>query len=42
MVFSPEELLIIWRDLERIPDTDNSDIRQRIKQFLEDQRARQS
>lgn len=33
--FTPDELLIIWAYLTRLPTAENDEIRQRIRQFLD-------
>jgi hypothetical protein len=35
VTFTPDELLIIWSDLTRIPTAENDEIRRRIHQYLE-------
>jgi len=35
VVFSDDDLLIIWSYLSRIPTAENSDIRRRIHKYLE-------
>jgi hypothetical protein len=35
VVFTPDELLVIWADLTRIPTTENKSVREKIAAHLE-------
>jgi uncharacterized protein len=35
VVFTPDELLIIWAYLTRLADTENAGVRQKIQRWLE-------
>lgn len=39
LFLSPDDLLLIWQSLNLIPTVENKEVRERIKQFLEERDA---
>jgi hypothetical protein len=39
VIFTPDELLVIWAHLTRIADTDNKSVREKIAAYLASQKV---